>query len=125
MLFAPALRNDALSRKPAGPDLGLERFFGDTFRQLGSGMPGLDEDDTSWSLTLDVPGVAKEHLAVHVESNAVRIETSQQSQRQFKAAYQLPGEIDPEGCEARLENGVLTLRLAKLPSASRRQIAIS
>jgi len=125
MLFAPALRNEALSRGPLGSDSGLERFFGDTFRQLGASLPGLAEDGTTWTLTLDVPGVPKEHLAVHVEGNAVRIETTQQSPRQFKAAYQLPSDIDPDGCEARLEHGVLTLRLAKVASAAARQIPLA
>ncbi|AEG91181.1 Hsp20/alpha crystallin family protein [Ramlibacter tataouinensis] len=125
MFFAPALRTGELARQPGVLDFGLERFLNDTYRHLGRAGYELQEDDKSWLLAIDVPGVAKEHLAVHVEGNMVRIETSREASRHFKAAYELPQEIDVDACEAKLENGVLMLRLAKLPQAQGRQVRIS
>lgn len=127
MFFAPAIRTTA-----AAPTLGLldgafERFMNDSFPGMRAPATwhGLEEDDKSWTLTLDVPGIAKEHLSVNVEDQLVRIETSQESKRQFKAVYELPQEVDAEGCQAKLEHGVLTLKLAKLQQPSKaRQIAI-
>ena len=39
--------------------------------------------------------------------------------RAYKAAYELPQDIDVASSEARLENGVLTLKLAKQVAVSR------
>jgi HSP20 family molecular chaperone IbpA len=49
----------------------------------------------------------------------VRIESKAEAKRQFKAAYELPQDIDVSSSEAKLENGVLTLKLGKQVPASR------
>ena len=97
--------------------------MGDTLRPLGG--VGLEEDDKSWTLSLDVPGVAKEHLSVSILGNGVRVESTGDAQRQYKFFYELPAEIDPDATQASLAHGVLTLRLGKAEVKSRRQIAIS
>ncbi len=124
MFFAPALRNGELARQPGVLDFGLERLLNDTYRNLGGVGYELQEDDKAWMLSIDVPGVTKEELAIHVEGNKVKIETSREARRQFKASYELPQDIDVEACAAKLENGVLMLRLAKVPQAQGRQIQI-
>jgi HSP20 family molecular chaperone IbpA len=55
----------------------------------------------------------------------VRIETKAEAKRQFKAAYELPQDIDTTASGAKLENGVLTLTLAKLvPPSNVRTIEV-
>jgi HSP20 family protein len=71
-----------------------------------------------------VPGVAKNQLRVNVTGNTVSIETDKEAKRQVRATYQLPDEIDVEKSEAKLEDGVLTLKLGKVASATARQIQI-
>lgn len=128
MFFAPAIRNNSMLAPALGTvDLGFERFMNEAFKGFGFGTPfhGLEEDDKSWTLTVDMPGVAKEQLALNIEGRLVRIETSAESRRQFKGSYELPHDIDPDACEARLENGVLTVKLAKRePQKTGHQIAI-
>ena len=122
MFFAPAIHRDS-TFAPIVPDLGFERFMGDTLR--GFAGLGMEEDDKSWTVSLDVPGVAKEHLNVSVIGNTVRVETTGDARRQYKFAYELPGEVDAEQTQAQLADGVLTLRLGKAEAKTRRQIAIS
>jgi len=122
MFFAPAIRRDS-SFAPILPDLGFERFMGDTLRGLGG--IAMQEDDKSWTVSLDVPGVAKEHLNVSVIGNTVRVETGGEAPRQYKFAYELPSEVDADQTEAHLADGVLTLRLGKAEAKSRRQITIN
>jgi len=56
----------------------------------------------------------------------VKIETRKEAKRQFKAAYELPQEIDVDATTAKLENGVLTLSLAKkVPVSNARQIQVN
>ena len=122
MFFAPAVRRDQ-SLSPAGFDLGFERFMDHMLK--GFGGLDLEEDDQSWTLKLDVPGVAKEHLDVSLSGNTVLVQTRSDARRQYKLAYELPGVVEPEATEAHLADGVLTLRLGKAEAKTRRQITIA
>jgi len=126
MLFAPVLRTRA--RVPAfrSFDPAFERFAGEVF--FGSSLPAVrvQQDDQAWTVSIDLPGVAREELSVDIEGAVVRIQTRAEAQRQFKAAYELPQEIDVEATKARLENGVLTLTLAKKqPVSTARKIEVT
>jgi HSP20 family protein len=113
MFFAPVVRTRAVSPAFRSFDRSFERFVNDAF--FGSATTGVNvqQDDKAWTVTLDVPGVTREELAINIEGAVVRIETKQEAKRPFKAAYELPQDIDAEATTAKLENGVLTLTLAK------------
>lgn len=117
MFFAPTLRSRAFV-SPRAFDRSFERFVNDAFDGARR-PPNVEQDDKAWTLRLDVPGVAREDLNIGIEGAVVRIETRAEAPRQFKAAYELPQDIDTAASEAKLENGVLTLRLAKLEPVSK------
>ena len=71
------------------------------------------QDEHAYSLQFDVPGITKEQLSIGIEGSIVRIESQPDAPRSYKAAYELPQDIDVSASDARLENGVLTLKLAK------------
>src|SRR3954469_7239269 len=114
MFFAPVVRTRATTPAFRSLDLNFERFVNDAFFGDGYG-PGfqLQQDDKAWTVTLDLPGVAREDLSISIEGPVVRIATKEGVKRSFKAAYELPQDIDAEATSAKLENGVLTLALAK------------
>ena len=97
----------------------LERFLEETQIASHQKSGAITQDDTSWKLTFDVPGITKEQLSIGLEGSIVRIETREGAPRQYKAAYELPQDIDVAHSEARLEHGVLTLKLGKQMPASR------
>ena len=114
MFFAPALRTRAAYGPAARAfDRGFERFVNDTFFAPAFRGVNVTQDDKAWTITLDLPGVARDQLTVDIEGAVVRIGTKPEAQRQFKAAYELPEEIDADATEARLQDGVLTLVLGK------------
>lgn len=117
MLFAPAIRSAALA-SPRSFDRGFERFVNDAFFPAARGVQ-VESTEQGWTLNLDVPGIAREDLGVGIEGQVVRIETRAEAKRQYKAAYELPQEIDAGASEAKLENGVLTLKLARLAPVSK------
>ena len=110
MFFAPVLRTRAAAPSFRSFDRSFERFVNEAFRATGFDV---QQDDKAWTLSLDLPGVAREDLAISIEGAIVRIETKAEAKRQYKAAYELAEEIDAEATTAKLENGVLTLTLAK------------
>jgi HSP20 family molecular chaperone IbpA len=114
MYFAPVVRTRATAPAYRSFDRSFERFVNDAF--FGNGRAQgfqLEQDDKAWTVTLDLPGIAREDLSITIEGAIVRIETKAEARRQYKAAYELPQEIDAEATGAKLENGVLTLTLAK------------
>ena len=124
MFFAPALRTRAYV--PARSfDRSFERFLNDAFQGPVGGLK-VEQNEQAWIVSLDVPGVAREQLAIDVDGAVVRVQTVQDAPRTFQAAYELPAEIDAEATSAKLENGVLTLTLGKKkPVVTSRQIAIA
>jgi HSP20 family protein len=123
MFFAPALRTRTFV--PARSfDRSFERFLADAFFSPTSGVK-VQQNDEAWTVTLDMPGISREQLAIDVDGSVVRVQTVKEAPRQYKAAYELPAEIDAEATSAKLENGVLTLTLGKKkPVVTARQIEV-
>lgn len=78
-----------------------------------SRMGSVREDEQAYTFELDVPGVSREQLNIGIEGKVIRVETLTEAPRQYKLACTLPQEVDVASSEARLEHGVLTVRIAK------------
>ena len=125
MFFAPVVRTRAVSPAFRSFDRSFERFVNDAFFTNATRGFDVAQDNKAWTVTLDLPGVAREDLSIDIEGSIVRIETKAEAKRQFKAAYELPQDIDTEASGAKLENGVLTLTLAKkVPVSNARKIEV-
>ena len=125
MFFAattPALRRHHYSTA----NRSLERFLDEALTATRQKAYAFEQDDKAYTLSFDVPGVTKEQLTIGIEGNVVRIESKEDAPRKFRAAYELPLDIDSGASVAKLENGVLTLTLAKkLPVSNVTQLAIN
>jgi HSP20 family protein len=125
MFFAPVVRTRAPSPAYRSFDRSFERFVNDAFFNNAYDGFNVEQDDKTWTLTLDVPGLAREDLSISIEGPVARIESKPEARRQLKAAYELPQEIDVDATSAKLENGVLSLVLAKKqPVSNSRQIEV-
>ncbi|MBX3658908.1 MAG: Hsp20/alpha crystallin family protein [Ramlibacter sp.] len=118
MFFAPIVRTRSAAPAFRSFDRSFERFINEALvtpqRQVN-----VEQDDKAWTVTLDVPGLARDDLSIGIEGPVVRIESRAEAKRQIKAAYELPQDIDASASSAKLENGVLTLTLAKLAPVSK------
>lgn len=114
MFFAtsqPAVRRSAYAPAMRSLDRFLDQALAAPAASVG--RAAIQADDRSWTLSLDVPGVTREQLTIGIEGAVVRIETLADAPRAYKQAYELPQDIDTTASTAKLENGVLTLTLAK------------
>jgi len=106
----------------------FDRFFEEALQEptVRAQVGRIDQDDKTYILSFDMPGIAKEQLSIGIEGNVVRLESLPEAARQYKAAYELPQDIDVATSVAKLENGVLTLKLAKkLPESKVTKPAIN
>lgn len=104
-------------------------------------VPPVDiyEDETGLTLFADMPGVAREQLGVRVTGDNLVIEGmasvpvmanmelvyGEVQTPQYRRSFTLGRELDPGKIEARLSNGVLTLRIPKTEEAKPRRIDVA
>jgi HSP20 family molecular chaperone IbpA len=97
----------------------LERALEQVAQRNLQPATAIAQDEKSYTLTFDVPGITREQLSIGIEGNVVRIQSLETAPRKYKAAYELPLDIEVASSSAKLENGVLTVHLAKQVLASR------
>ncbi|WP_255169926.1 Hsp20/alpha crystallin family protein [Natrononativus amylolyticus] len=102
---------------------------------VGDGSNGLDvaEYDEEFVVTVDVPGYEKEDIEVRLSGETLHVagererETDEEADtylrrertaRSFSRRVRLPDPVDAEDVSASVDNGVLTVTLAKLEPAS-------
>ena len=91
----------------------LDRFLDEAMRPSRNQGCAYTQDETAFSLSLDMPGIAKEQLSIAIEGAVIRITSKEDATRKYRVAYELPQEIDAALSEAKLEHGVLSLKLVK------------
>ncbi len=114
-------------RRPAYAHAGrsVDRFIDEALFSARQNAGAFKQDETSFTLTLDMPGIAKDQLSISIEGAVVRIQSKEDAPRRYRAAYELPQDVDSAQSEAKLENGVLTLKLAKqVPVNNATELAI-
>ena len=97
----------------------------------------IEETDDAYVVELDLPGVKPGDVDVEVRENELRVSGQiKEKERkgilrrqtrqvgQFEHVIALPGEVDPDKVEAKLSDGVLTVRLNKSQVRKPRHVEI-
>ncbi|MCW5632863.1 MAG: Hsp20/alpha crystallin family protein [Rubrivivax sp.] len=108
------------------------------------------EDDKGYEVRAEVPGAKKEDIRVAVDGNVVSISTEMREEREEKTegkgegkgaagkrtlvrelyygsasrSFTLPHEVDAKGASAKLDNGVLVLRLPRATESASRTVKV-
>jgi HSP20 family protein len=99
------------------------------------------EDEKSYTIRAEIPGVKKDDIKVDVDGNfiSIRAEVKQEkeekkgektvySERSYGMAsrgFTLPGEVDAQGAKAEYKDGLLSLTLPKKANGSGQRISVS
>ena len=121
----------------------LEQMFDDTPGQRASAgvfpLINLTEDRNNYYVRAELPGVKAEELDIQATANNIAIsgerkiaaegENARYHRREreagsFSRMIGLPGDINSDKVDAKLENGVLTVVIAKAEAAKPKQITI-
>ena len=116
--YAPVARNGA-----------LDKFLDETLTSLAGAdtakSANVEDQEKTYSLQLDVPGLSRDELEIGIEGDVVRVSSKPDAARSVKAAWRFPLEIDVSSSTAKLEKGVLTLTLGKkIPVSNVSQLPI-
>ena len=126
----------------------LRRMLDQTFGSLGlpsfatesvgwSPPVDIEEQDNAYVIEAEVPGVKKEDVNIELVSNELMI-TGEIKEREregilrrrtrrigrFEYRVRLPEQVDGDNVEAKLNDGVLSVRVPKKEQAERRQIQV-
>src|SRR5690606_7505027 len=117
----------------------LERTSGLTADPLSwSPLADLSETEDAYLVEVEVPGVSREDISIDLSGTELVI-TGERKEREregwfrhrtrsvgrFHYAVTLPRDIDPDGVDATLSQGVLTVRIPKSKALKPRRIAIT
>ncbi len=124
-----------MSDKKQATQTALER------EQQRAALPAVDvfEDESGITLLADMPGVPKDKLELSVEGDTLWVEGNVQPQipdgleeiyaevrvPRYRRSFNLTRELDATKIDAKLKDGVLTLRIPKQAQAQTRRIAVS
>jgi HSP20 family protein len=122
----------------------LEQIFDDTPQQrLSAGvfpLINLTEDKNNYYVRAELPGVKAEELDIQATANNIAIsgkrkiaaegENARYHRREreagsFSRMIGLPGDINSDKVDAKLENGILTVVISKAEAAKPKQITIT
>jgi HSP20 family protein len=120
----------------------LEQTFGDVATGLTEAVawvPAVDieEQDDAYVVEAELPGVKREDVNIELVGNELSITGEiKEKERQgvlrrrtrrvgrFEYRVRLRDQVDPEGVDANLSDGVLTVRVPKSERTQRRQIEV-
>jgi HSP20 family protein len=121
----------------------LDEFFNESLNyRRDSFMPSVDisETETNFEVSVALPGMNKEDINVDLDNGRLSISGERTFEKEeegknyhqveskfgsFNRSFQLPDSIDEESIEAKYENGVLTITIAKNEEKVKKQIKIN
>lgn len=107
------------------------------------GWPQVDlaEDDDHFRVRVDLPGLERDDVQLHVESNRLVLSARQEREREeeregwvmrervsgsFVRTLPLPAAVQPDSCSAKMKSGVLEIELRKqAPGRVSRRIQVA
>ncbi len=124
----------------------MDRLFNSFFGRSGEELEGfwspiidIEEDNGSFSVQAEIPGMKKEDIKISVRGNLLSIygERQQESTTKNKTFHRiersygkfsriitLPADVDPEKVKAVYKDGILTITLPKLDVTKHKEIDV-
>ncbi len=85
-----------------------------------------DESDTAYSFTLTLPGFKKNDVEIEVSEEAyLTVCATRGESHKVSRTITLPSDADTTKVEAKLEDGLLTLTIAKVIAAQPRKVTVN
>ena len=139
----PAERAERL--KPLTEIQGFVEDMFETFRTIGPPVPGrhpraeMAESSNAYYIQLDLPGVTRDQLELETVGDELRlsgrrprteyadgavVQRTERSYGRFQRTFRLLADADADGIRAKLEGGVLELRLPRRGDGDGRKVKI-
>lgn len=134
--FEPFFELDRLSRQLGGyfdPWRQLPRLLDEVFTPLAD----LEETDDAYTVEVELPGIKKDDVDIQITGRRLEVSGERKEKARvgilrrrervvgrFHYEVLLPSDVEEDGVEANLDNGVLTIRVPKPASERPRRIEV-
>ena len=134
--FEPFFELDRLSRQLGGyfdPWRQLPRLLEEAFTPLAD----LEETDDAYTVEVELPGIKKDDIDIQITGRRLEVSGERKEKERvgilrrrervvgrFHYEVLLPSDVEEDGVEANLDNGVLTIRVPKPASERPRRIQV-
>lgn len=120
----------------------FDRMFSDIFDdgwfQKKGWIPPIDfyEDEKQYTMTIELPGVAKEDVEITVNDGILTVAGEKKSEPtgsirkterfygKFYRSFNIPSSADAQQIQAKFEGGILSLTIPKLPAKQAQKIKL-
>jgi HSP20 family protein len=97
------------------------------------------EEESFYVAKFDIPGVNKDDIKIHLEGNQLTVSAERKEEKRsdekktryseisygsYMRTFSLPAPVDEKKIEAKLDNGVLTVKIPKAQASKAKQIEI-
>ena len=130
-----AIRERISPRTSLFSDHSFEEFFGSLAHSKLTECTAherLTEDETSFQIELELPGIQQNELEIQIQENRVMVAVKPSKDRatkhrfqEFKRNFRFRTPLNADAAEASLSHGILTIRLPKAASAVPRTLTIN
>ncbi len=79
--------------------------------------------EAGYEVEVPVPGFKPDDVEVSFQDGVIAV-TGKAERRSFSRSFTVPEDVDPEAIEARVNDGMLVLTLARRPEAQRKRIPV-
>jgi HSP20 family molecular chaperone IbpA len=83
-----------------------------------------ERGEKGYNLSLEIPGVKKEDLSLEIKGRVLLVNTKDRFSEERRYSEHLPEDAEGEAAEARLEDGVLYIRVPFKEAAGGRKIPV-
>jgi HSP20 family protein len=136
-------RSDRL--RPLSEIQGFVEDMFETFRTIGPPVPGrhpraeMAESSNAYYIQLDLPGVTRDQLELETVGDELRlsgrrprteyadgavVQRTERNYGRFQRSFRIPADADADGIRAKLEGGVLELRMPRRGDGDGRKVKI-
>ncbi len=126
----------------------FDRFFHEMLNmkkrdglEFSSFSPSCDviEEDKSYMLKFDLPGITKDQVHVEVDQDRLTVHAERREEKTsdskkkhvsevfygtYTRSFSLPGPVDEKKIDAKFDNGVLTVKIPKAENSKSKQIPV-
>lgn len=102
----------------------FDGIFEDLARSFESARFEADETDTAYSFTIALPGFKREQVTIEVTDDQILSVKATKGEHTVSRAITLPYNADAQKVEAKLEDGLLTITVGKIPQPTPRKVEV-
>ena len=110
----------------------FNNFFNDTFYHYNNGVNNVDyycsDDDKNYYIDLALPGLEKKDINLNISDNYLLLNYKSKDEKDnaswkqsFRRSIKLPKDIKTDGIDAKLKNGILSIKIQKDKQESKNQ----